>query len=395
MKNTKKAISLIVAVLMLLACIPLSGAAKPAITGTTDDGLEYCVITAENGKPLYTVIMGYSGSEPAVAIPDEIYYNDESDNYYLPVLSIASGAFENNTSIIYVNIGKNVNTIFDCAFKGCTSLFGVYFDDITAEIGESAFENCTSLSLIYFPSDLKTIGDSAFKGCTSLTYIDLPEGVTYLGNNACENCTALEMAYIPSTVTSAMTDTFKNVNEQFRVIALKSASAISKYANDNGFTFSYSEDFIEKITVSAQTHFYRLGADSFDYEGTTAILYPTDNEMSWPEPAETFFYVHGFNDIGTYGKHTVTIEYYGITCDLTLYFFSRMADERWPGDVDENGTVNIIDVRKLLTKIANEYEFSEDEKVFADVDYDGNVTIIDARIILTMIAEEYYDGILM
>lgn len=130
------------------------------------------VIPSEyNGLPVVEIGYGAFKSEKkltSVVIPDS-------------VTLISDDAFENQTSLTSVNVGKNVVTIGVSAFEGCTSLKTVVISDATESISAHAFDRCTSLESVTLGKNIKKIGGSAFEECTSLKVITIPASIEELG----------------------------------------------------------------------------------------------------------------------------------------------------------------------------------------------------------------------
>lgn len=194
------AVALAVVAVALLILIPQAGI-----------GYEYKLV---NDK--HYVITKYTGSATDVTIPDTIWFK--------PVVAITTWAFEPRTSspdITRVKLGKNVTTIAEDAFSGCTSLEEL--DCSAVEIADgsnflivhSAFEGCNNLKKVTLPDTGITIGERAFADCTSLKEIRIDGhdnngysatiGVFGKHNIICpqafQNCTslnslALEYAYL-------------------------------------------------------------------------------------------------------------------------------------------------------------------------------------------------------
>ena len=200
---------------------------RPVVWGYTGingeySGLKYVVsIDSEGNK--YITIIGYSGTDNDVTVPDTI----NVDGVNIPVTTVGNYAFSNNDTITSVTIGNNVTSIGSHAFYNCDSLILIIIPDSVTTIGESAFEDCSSLTSIIIPdsvtsignyafyncsslttvtfgenSQLTSIGEWAFYNCSSLTSITIPNGVTSIGSYAFEYCSSLTSIIIPDSVTT-------------------------------------------------------------------------------------------------------------------------------------------------------------------------------------------------
>jgi probable HAF family extracellular repeat protein len=202
--------------------------------------------TTNNGTIAITGYIGPIGYVGAATIPATING--------LPVTSIGSGAFTNNTTLTSVTIPNSVTNIGSFAFSGCASLNGVYFNGNAPGVGLSVFNSDTNVT-VYYPagttgwgttfgglpamlgsalvpaayvvtngtinithytgsggaviipatiSGLRVtgIGNDAFSGCTGLTSVTIPGSVTGIGNDAFSGCTGLTSVTIPNSVTN-------------------------------------------------------------------------------------------------------------------------------------------------------------------------------------------------
>ena len=107
---------------------------------------------------------GMNTKKANVTIPDTII----SQGKKLKVTTIAEGAFEKNTSIKNVTLGKNVKQIGKKAFRNCKKLKKVNYSSNLQQLGAQSFENCTDLQQVSLPDSVKTIGKKAFKNCKKL-----------------------------------------------------------------------------------------------------------------------------------------------------------------------------------------------------------------------------------
>ena len=103
--------------------------------------------------------------------------------YFIGVTYIGKEAFK-DCSKLYTNvIPDNVKTIEQNAFKGCSSLATVTFENgsqlKTIEGGypsSGTFADCTALTSIEIPASVETIEAAAFKGCSSLATVTFEKG---------------------------------------------------------------------------------------------------------------------------------------------------------------------------------------------------------------------------
>ena len=105
-------------------------------------------------------------------------FNDADVTVPATVTSIASRAFEGNSSIQSINLG-NVQSVGNYAFMHCTNLVKAEGSRNIVNLGESAFSGCTSLSAFTVgaqctasASDIK----KALEGCTGLKSFEVEEG---------------------------------------------------------------------------------------------------------------------------------------------------------------------------------------------------------------------------
>ena len=143
-------------------CTALTSIEIPASVETIEaaafkDCSSLATVTFENGSQLKTIGGGYS--EP---------------NYY--------GAFSYCSSLTSIEIPASVETIKASAFKGCSSLATVTFENgsqlktIEGGYPSGTFADCTALTSIEIPASVETIEAAAFKGCSSLATVTFEKG---------------------------------------------------------------------------------------------------------------------------------------------------------------------------------------------------------------------------
>ena len=151
-----------------------------------------------------------------ITIGEEMFYQSKLKTVVIPAnaTTIGNSAFEQCASLISIDIPANVETIGTAVFWGCSSLATVTFENgsqlKTIGGGSSyygAFSYCTALTSIEIPASVETIEAAAFKGCSSLATVTFENGSqlktigggsSYYG--AFSYCTALTSIEIPASV---------------------------------------------------------------------------------------------------------------------------------------------------------------------------------------------------
>lgn len=173
-------------------------------------------------------ITGYTGSDIDVAIPETIME--------YPVTAIGDQAFQLESGIRSIAIGKNVRSIGNRAFSRCNALEsinvdpenahfasvdGVLFDkeiktvlaypggkadtayaipEGVERVGDSAFFYAT-FSELTLPASLKEIADYGFFYCGGLGEVNFPAGLTTIGRQAFYGCNSLAAVSIHAGIT--------------------------------------------------------------------------------------------------------------------------------------------------------------------------------------------------
>ena len=122
------------------------------------------------------------------------------------VTNIANSAFSDNIGLLKVEIPNTIRDIGPYAFKNCTALSEITFDNVQ-HIGEGAFANNSALRSITIPPTVLEIGDYAFSNCTALASIEFlgapgyvgTYGLRYIGKRPFVN-TAIPELNIPDTL---------------------------------------------------------------------------------------------------------------------------------------------------------------------------------------------------
>ncbi len=218
MKNYRKILSVLMALILALSVIAVPMSASAAVSDQAAVG-EYIHPERPQGK----VDPAYPDFEYTVANGEAkiINYNFNGSEVTFPsklggytVTSIGEEVFYTCTSqVTGVVIPDTVKTIDRLAFFDCINLTSVKIPNSVTSIGAAAFCECSSLSDVVFPASLETIGNSAFSGC-ALKNAELPDKVTSIGESAFEGCKAIQKIFIPASVTAIGRRVFNNFDAE-------------------------------------------------------------------------------------------------------------------------------------------------------------------------------------
>ena len=238
--RSKRLISLLVAVCMMITMLPLSAVTafaedtSSSTGGTASDGTdtykyEY---TVNDGNATITKFLGPVGSANPnfydIKIPSELgghpvtglgEYSFAANPYdghqgnplcskirsvTIPqsVTSIGKRAFDGCSALTTLSLGEKIKTIGNYAFENCTSLTGVTIPQSVTSIGYYAFEGCTNLNPLTIKGPITSMGNYAFAGSTYLTSLTLYDDIQTIGNFAFLGSTSLKTVTLPKNLTS-------------------------------------------------------------------------------------------------------------------------------------------------------------------------------------------------
>lgn len=116
------------------------------------------------------------------------------------VTSISNRAFAGCSSISSVTIHGNVENIGISSFSSCDNLVTVTMELGVESIPFRAFWSCRNLMTVNIPNSVKSIDVVAFAECSNLKNIDLPNSLESIGESSFWYCKALPEIVIPKNV---------------------------------------------------------------------------------------------------------------------------------------------------------------------------------------------------
>ena len=218
----KKLLSIVLALSMLCAFVPLVASAEVATSGTCGENLTWTL--GEDGT------LTISGTGDMYDYYNDFFGQSKIKNVIIKngVTSIGNSAFEICGKLTSIEIPNSVTSIGHNAFYGCYFTSENFVNNSNVEIdgysrptivdtddkgfciksnmlvkmrpvyaigevtipnsitsiGWSAFYNCRNLTSVTIPNSIESIGDNAFNGCSKLKKIEIPDSVTYIGSKA-------------------------------------------------------------------------------------------------------------------------------------------------------------------------------------------------------------------
>ena len=246
MQNSKKALSVLLSILMVLTLIPwaivpaFAEDPAPTYAWTYDDETNTLTVTGTGALPDYTMF-----GENGPSLPDTPW----------------AAYCETAEKIV---IGENITAVGAYDFVLFDHVTEVGLPSTLTSIGEGAFAYCMELAEVNLPAGLTRIGKMAF-GANSLTSVNVPAGVRSLdtvfsynfaplevtlneGLETVADCfsyTVIENLTIPSSVTSFTGYTDGDTEESAHILNVKSLVNNSAAAAVSNHLSSVREDCLD------------------------------------------------------------------------------------------------------------------------------------------------------
>lgn len=351
----KKFLSLTLAILLIIACIPVATALNFNGFVYQDNGDGTCKITGYNDFYAEDVVI--PSTINGLTVTSITGFRQKSSIRYVNIPStvetIGAYAFYGCKNLFSVAIGTGVKSIGNHAFNSCTSISGINVRN-TETIGDYAFYGCTSLAELYCGTALKSVGTRAFWNCKKLDYIKLSNTLETVGDYAFANCESIPALAFPDTLKSIGTSSFSGCLALESVTFGTGELSIGAYAFEN-CTLLTEVTIPENVTYIGRNAFAFREANSTEFTHTVKIN------------------CHLGSAGVTYSiKNNAPV--YIIELDRTISAF---------GDIDADGNVTTVDARNALRYAAGMNLSPTDEMLLlGDLNQNGYFDLEDADIIL-------------
>lgn len=173
----KRLFSVLLATVIMLACIPtLTSCGSDFVFAERDGGSYYAIVGVKDTSITEVVIPSTYKDKPVKEINGAFFGCENLVSVTLPegIVQIANDAFENCKNLKSINIPSSVEIIGDSAFMGCESLESINIHNGITKIDPWAFNGCKSLKTVTIGTGVTEIGEHAFEECDNLS------GITFL-----------------------------------------------------------------------------------------------------------------------------------------------------------------------------------------------------------------------
>ena len=208
----KKALSFMLAVIMLVMLIPSAAFAAGDIASGTFEGNDAITWRISSDGTLYIDGKGDMPYEkPWIDLNDQVKSvkvgkgitfvlcldapNLKSVSLPDGLTAIGSRCFAGCNKLTSVTLPDSIEVLSDGAFSGSTALESINMPKSLKRTILGTFNGCSSLKTVVFPEGLETIGHNTFAYCKSLTTVYLPKSLATVGWQVFDNCPSLTKVY--------------------------------------------------------------------------------------------------------------------------------------------------------------------------------------------------------
>lgn len=194
--------------------------AAEELTESDSEGAEYFEIAVQYGVVYaeykdHAIARGLTEEYEDMEEPFDIEIPDEIEG--IPITEIIPEAFK-SSNVRNVKLGRNIKTIGDYAFSGCSYITEIKLPAALEKLGNSAFSECRGLVKVVFNDKLVSIGRKAFMNCRAITSVELPDSLVKIDENAFSGCQKLSKVKFGADLANLGTGAFYGVNLMYMEI---------------------------------------------------------------------------------------------------------------------------------------------------------------------------------
>jgi hypothetical protein len=270
--------------------------------------------------------------------------------YFTGLTSIEDNAFS-MSKVTSVVIPEQIETIGKNAFRYCFKLKSVQLPEGLKTLDEYSFFNCTSLSEIRLPQTLETIAEGVLSA-SNLKYVFIPKSVTSIGDGALTGCSGLR-----SIAVDVQNSSYDSRNGCDAIIEKSGAKLVTACFNtvipDDVKTIGYSA-FSSQMYTTVEIPSWIESIEDYAYASlryVKSVVSKIKTPFAFGEKAFNGLYE---NCVLTVPKGTKQAYINaGWTEDIFTGGIVEAEDESTgvPGDLNNDGEVNVGDVTKLVNEI--------------------------------------------
>lgn len=258
MKLKEIKLSILAILLMIVSC-----GTVVAQTSETINGITYELNDDDNEA----IVKSFGTLKDAVIPP--MITKDEKTYKIIGVNVNSPSSYPDNSTLVSVTFGENINYIGEYSFMNFKSLKKVELNDGLVDIYNNAFNFCTSLQSIVIPSNVTSIGQSVFynSGIKTIYCNADAEDAPTLGNNAFPSGSVIFVKDI---------DKYKNGDNNWNNFEFNTISAAAIHKESTYYT-TFSNQFSDtELTSDAKIELYNVKVD----DGKLVLTMRGDNQVA-------------------------------------------------------------------------------------------------------------------
>lgn len=337
---------------------------------------------------------------------------------------IGERAFLECDSLLEVDIPANVTWVSTSAFEHCDKLKKVTtHSNERFGFGYSVFRDCAALEEVTFGEGVDVLPSGTFRDCKSLKEIDIPDSVRKVEMRAFSGCESLTRVHIGKSVRHlgfADSDDFKETStasfeDCTNLTTITVDSENPYFTSINNVVFSkdmkklirYAPTKEGDYTIPSTVNFIKYGAFDSCTRVTSLAIPEGVTEWCWFsdfDSLKTLYWPKSLKDTADGLRPDVLTDiYYAGTEEewekcgfyslipynyekLTVHYECEMPVAVTPGDLDNDGTLDIKDMQTIYEYLTGQSELTESQQKAADYNGDGVVDVYDLQALYEYVA---------